>query len=128
MLTVDEALRAYAVMMNTLDASKLLPLLADDFYYTSQFVFSEIESKREYAKYITSKLSSVKAAGSRVWVEMAWLEREFPGPCVLLAQGEPDDLGVVLAQVEGNTIKRFDLCSAPSPHSARRTGEYPGRS
>ena len=24
-------------------------------------------------------------------------------------------------------VKRLDLCGAPSPHSASRTGEYPGR-
>jgi hypothetical protein len=35
-------------------------------------------------------------------------------------------LAVVLAKVENGKVKRRDLCGAPSPHSARRTGEYPG--
>jgi hypothetical protein len=128
MLTAEDALRAYAAMMNTLDASGLVPLLADDFCYASQRVFSEIESKQDYLDYITPKLSAVKASCSRVWAEMAWLDRGFPGPCVVLAQGDRDDLvGVVLVKVEGDKIKRLDLCFAPSPHSARRTGEDPGQ-
>lgn len=127
MLSVEAALRAYAAMLNTLDTSRLEPLLADDFHYASQRVFSEIESKQEYLDYIAPKLSIIKASGGRVWAEMAWLDREFPGPCVVLAQGVREDLvGVVLAKVAGDKITRLDLCIAPSPHSARRTGEYPG--
>jgi hypothetical protein len=34
-------------MVNTLDASHLEPLLADDFHYASQWVFAEMESKAE---------------------------------------------------------------------------------
>ena len=35
MLEVEKALNAYAVMMNTLDTSKLEPLLAENFHYAS---------------------------------------------------------------------------------------------
>ena len=127
-LTNEDALRAYAAMMNTGDASILEPLLAEDFHYASQRVFAEIESKVEYMDYIRSKLAAVKASGVHVWAEIGELERELPGPCVLLAQGEQDNLvGLVLAEVEAERIKRLDLCIAPSPHSAIRTGEYPGR-
>jgi len=45
-----------------------------------------------------------------------------------MAQGDKDNLlAVVLAKVEEGKIKRLDLCGAPSPHSAQRTGEYPGK-
>jgi hypothetical protein len=44
MLTLDEALRSYAAMMNRLDADQLAPLLADDFHYASQWVFAEMTS------------------------------------------------------------------------------------
>ena len=45
-----------------------------------------------------------------------------------MAQGGKDNLlAVVLAKVEDGKIKRLDLCGVPSPHSARRTGDYPGR-
>ena len=116
-LTAEQALRAYATMMNTLDASCLEPLLADDFHYSSQWVFAEIESKNEYLGYILPKLDAIRNAGSVVWAEMGSLDREFPGPCVVMA----------LVKVEDEKIKRLDLCGAPSPHSARRTGIYPGR-
>ena len=127
-LTSEQALRAYATMLNTLDASHLAPLLADDFHYASQWVAEEIESKADYLAYMVPKLESIRKSGNPVWAEMGWLTREFPGPCVIVSQGDKDKLvGVVLARVEGDRIKRLDLCGAPSPRAARRTGEYPGR-
>ena len=126
-LTKEQALRAYATMMNTLDASCLEPLLADDFHYSSQWVLAEIESKNAYLKYIFPKLDAIRKLGSVVWAEMGSLDREIPGPCVVMAKDEKDNLvAVVLATVEDGKIKRLDLCGAPSPHSARRTGDYPG--
>ena len=128
-LTAEGALRAYAAMMNTLDASCLEPLLADDFHYASQWAFAEIESKSAYLEYIVPKLDAIRNSGAAAWAEMGWLDREFPGPCVVMVQGDKNNLlAVVLAKVEDGKIKRLDLCGAPSPHSARRTGEYPGRS
>jgi len=59
---------------------------------------------------------------------MRWLDREFPGPYIVLAQGDKDDqVALVLAKVEGGTIKRLGLRRAPSPYSARRMGLCPGR-
>lgn len=128
-LTTEQALRAFAAMMNTLDASHLEPLLADDFHYASQLVFAEIESKTAYLEYIVPKLEAIRKSGAKAWAEMGTLDREFTGPCVVMAQVEKDNLiAVVLAKVEHGKVKRLDLCGAPSPHSARRTGEYPGRS
>jgi hypothetical protein len=126
-LTAEQALRAYATMMNTLDVSCLEPLLADEFHYASQWVFAEIESKTEYLSYIVQKLDTIRASSQSAWAEMAWLDREFPGPCVVMAQGDRANLiALVLAKVENGKIQRLDLCAAPSPHSARRTGDYPG--
>lgn len=126
-LTEEQGLRAYAAMMNTLDASPLEPLLADDFHYASQWVFAEIESKEAYLDYIAPKLETLRKSGRYVWAEMGWLDHGLPGPCVLMAQGGKDELvALVVARVEGGKLKRLDLCGAPSPHSARRTGEYPG--
>lgn len=127
-LSKEDALRAYAWMMNTLDASRLEPLLAEDFHYASQWVFSEITSKADYLAYITPKLKAIQGSGAKVWAEMGVLDRELPGPCVVMAQGDKEKLAaVLLATVEGGKIKRLDLCGAPSSHSARRSGIYPGR-
>jgi hypothetical protein len=126
MLTVEAALRAYAGMMNSLDSSKLEPLLLRDFHYASQMVLSEIESKQEYLTYINSKLDVVRASGTKVWAEMAILTHSFPGPCVVLAQGDKENLvALVLAKVKGDQIERIDMCIVPTPQSAKRSGEYP---
>jgi hypothetical protein len=85
MLTIEDALKAYASMMNTLDSSKLEPLLSPDFHYESQMVFSEIKSKQEYLDYITPKLEVVSASGTEVWAERAMLTHSILGPCVVLA-------------------------------------------
>ena len=127
-ITKEQALHAYASMMNTLDVSCLEPLLAEDFHYASQWVFAEIESKTAYLEYIVPKLDAIRKSGAAAWAEMGWLDQEFPGPCVVMAQGDKDNLlAVVLAEVEDGLIKRLDLCGVPSPRSARRSGEYPGR-
>jgi hypothetical protein len=126
MLDIETALRAYASMMNALDSSKLEPLLSDDFHYASQMVLAEIESKQEYLDYIKPKLEVVRASGTKVWAEMAMLTHSFPGPCVVLAQGDKENLvALVLAKVKGDQIERIDMCIVPTPQSANRSGEYP---
>ena len=126
MLKVEIALRAYAAMMNTLDRSKLESLLAENFRYASQMVFSEIESKQEYMAYIKPKLDAVRSSGDKVWAEMGRLDDDFTGPCVVLAQGDKENLvAVILAEVEGDFISRIDMCIVPTPQSAVRSGEYP---
>ncbi len=129
MLDIKRALRAYASMMNSLDYSKLEPLLSHDFHYASQMVLAEIKSKQEYLDYINPKLEVVRASGTKVWAEMAILTHSFPGPCVVLAQGDKENLvALVLAKVKGDQIKRIDMCIVPTPQSANRSGEYPNES
>lgn len=125
-LDIKTALRAYASMINTLDSSKLEPLLSPDFHYASQMVWSEIESKQEYLDYINPKLEVIRASGIKAWAEMAMLTHSFPGPCVALAQGGKEDLvALVLVKVKGDLIQRIDMCIVPAPQSAKRSGKYP---
>lgn len=126
-LTQSEALRAYAKMMNTLSVTPLEPLLADDFTYESQAVFSPLESKQAFLDYIQPKLQTIQNAGATVFAEMgmvsAYGERQ---PCVVLAQNSKDNLvGLVLARTAGGKLCRLDLCIVPQPQSAERSGEYP---
>jgi len=51
-LNEETALRAYAKMLNTLNADCLELLLADDFTYESQQAFQPLESKRAFLDYI----------------------------------------------------------------------------
>jgi len=59
----EEALRAYARMMNTLTVGNFGEWLAEDFVYESQNVFSAITSKKEFLDYIHPKLQTVNRPG-----------------------------------------------------------------
>lgn len=123
MLSKEDALRAYAAMMNSLDAKDFAPLLADNCHYESYWVLAELGSKREFLAYMTAKLQTLRASGKTVWAELGHC---FWGPCVVLAEDGQDNLvATVVVEVEGDKIKRMDLCGVPSPYLASRTGEYP---
>lgn len=125
-LSKADALRAYAKMMHHASVDHLAPLLAEDFRYASQWVFEEITSKKQYLDYIRPKLEAIKISGSRVWAELGELQTYPGGPCLVMAQGDKDDISAtVLVEVEGPKIKRLDMCFVPSPKDVRRLGEYP---
>ena len=126
-LTQTEALRAYAKMMNTLNVSPLEPLLAENFTYESQMVFSALESKQEFLDYIQPKLQTIKSSGATVFAEMGTVDAYGQSlPCVVLAQNNKENLvGLVLARVLAGKLSRLDLCIVPPPQSAERSGEYP---
>lgn len=132
MLSREDALRAYAAMMNTLNVSRLAPLLAEDFHYASQKVFAEIESKQEYLDYITKKLQALKDSGAKVWAEMGEIEESFAvlshgwgTPCVVMAQGGKDNVvSLVFAEVKDGALRGLDMCM-PELYRWERTGEYP---
>ena len=127
LLTEETALRAYAKMMNTLDAEVLEPLLAEDFTYESQNVFQALEAKQAFLDYIREKLETVRKAKAMVFAEMGTISAYGrTQPCVVLAQNTKSNLvALVLASVDGEYLKRLDLCVVPSPQSAQRSGEYP---
>lgn len=126
-LTQTAALRAYAAMMNTLNIDMLEPLLADDFTYESQAVFSAITSKHEFLDYMQAKLETVKNAKATVFAEMGMvLAYGAYQPCVVLAQHTQDNLvALVLAKISAGKLERLDLCIVPLASSAERSGEYP---
>jgi hypothetical protein len=128
-LTPEAALRAYATMLNTLDAGDLEPLLAEDFHYASQWVFDAITSKAAYMGYINAKLQTVRRSGTTVYAEMGTVHAHGAlQPCVVLAQGGPEALvGLVLVKVARGCVERIDLVAVPAPQAALRSGVYPGR-
>lgn len=122
-----EALRAYARMMNTLDPDCLAPLLADDLRYNSQWVFSEMRGKQEYLDYMKGKCETIAKLDSKPFAEIGELDQYPFGHCVIMAQGDRDNLvATVLIEIENGLVSRLDMCAVPEPQSARRTGEYPG--
>lgn len=121
-----DALRAYARMMNTLDASHIEPLLENDFRYSSQWMLGEIASKQDFLDYIKPRLLSIRQSGSRAYAEIAIIEAWGHDECVVTAEGEIDNLvATVFAHVKGGKIRGIDMCSVPSSSETMRTGEYP---
>lgn len=131
-LSKEEALRAYARMLNHLSVDYLEPLLAEDFYYASQKVFEEMTSKQQFLDYMRGKLATITRAGERVWAELGKVDAQVAvlsargQPCLIIAQGNKNNLvATLLVEVEGQKIMRCDMCVIPEPQSAKRTGEYP---
>jgi hypothetical protein len=131
----------YAEAWNTLDASLIIPYLADDVLYTSQNVFSSLKGREEVAHYLLGKMEtilnssdrSVKAEmgfcgsqeGYRVMVWAAWENR----PCVILYQGSAiEPIALVILETKNNLIQEIGICTVvPHPSTASKTGIFPGR-
>ena len=89
-------------------------------------VLAEITSRQEYLEYITAKLKAVAEAKLTVWAEMGELRSNTGGACVVVAQGDRENLvGTVLATVEDGKIKRIDMRTIPPPETVNRSGDYP---
>ena len=127
-LTELTALRAYAKMMNTLEAECFAPILSPDLRYNSQWVFSEMKGKQEYLDYIRGKLKTIANSGRGPYAEIGELD-EYPfGHCVILAQDNVDNLiATLLVGIEDGLVSKIDMCAVPDPYAVKRTGEYPGR-
>jgi hypothetical protein len=124
------ALEAFARMMNTSDAEEFLQLIDEDFVYSSQMVFEDITSKKEFSSYIKAKLKLVSNSNSKVYAELAMMQpyamSTLSGPCVVLAQGNKENLvATVLASVKDNMITGISLCIIPPPETTLRSGIYP---
>ncbi len=122
-LSLEDALRSYASLWNTLDPAGFLALLAEDFIYESQAVLEPLMGGDAFADYIGKKVAAVKTSGTTVHAEMGSVGTR---PCVILAQGSKDDLvALAFVALEAGRVKRLDLCMVPPPRTATRTGDYP---
>ena len=123
---MEDGLRAYARMLNTLDIEAFAPLIADDFQYASQMVLDEMTSKGEFLEYMRRKLVTMSPREARPFAEMGCLSTYPFGSCVVVAQGNKNNLVcTVIAQVRGGKVSRLDLCIVPPPSTVARTGDYP---
>lgn len=124
-ITKEDALRAYARMMNNLSADYLEPFLADDFHYSSAWVKEVLTTKQTYLDYIRPKLDTIRRSGDRVWAEMSWLP-DSRGSYLVMAQGDQENIvATVWAEVAGDKILRIDMREANSIDILGRSGEYP---
>lgn len=125
-ITELDALTAYAKCLNQLSLDFLEPLLADDFHFESQRVFSAITSKNAFLTYFRGKLPNLRNSEHKVFAELGKMHAYGHEDCVILAQGDIDNLvGLAFAEVSGELITRIDLCIVPRAIDAHRTGIYP---
>uniref|UniRef100_UPI004048E35C hypothetical protein n=1 Tax=Polynucleobacter sp. TaxID=2029855 RepID=UPI004048E35C len=126
MLSIKDALIAYAKMMNNLNSIEFESLLDGNFSYESQAVLTPITSKQEFIDYIRQKLSSLKTAKGKIFAELAQLNAYGQTDCVVVAQGEKDNLvATVFITIADNKITKVDMCLVPEPRFAARSGIYP---
>jgi hypothetical protein len=129
-LSKTEALEAFANMVNTFKIDQFLDLLDENFTYSSQTVFEEINSKKQFSIFIREKLKNLSDLNNKVYAELAELQpysmSSLCGPCVVIAQGKKDNLvATVLLNVENNKITRLSFCIIPPPETTLRSGIYP---
>ena len=127
-LTEYEALKAYAKMLNTLNRKHIEHLLAEDFRFTSQQVWTDIVGKEAYLGYITAKLATLASKPENtVFAEMAKSNSIFGDrACIVAAQGTKDNLvATILCKVNGAKLVGIDMCIIPAPESVVRSGFYP---
>jgi len=123
---IESALRTFAKMINLLDVSKLAPILADDFHYTSQTVLEELTTKEAFLEYFSAKFETMRSASALLFAEMATWDAYGGGPCVVLAQYERQNLiGTVVGKVENGKLAALTFCIVPPPQTATRSGDYP---
>ncbi|MGI8542642.1 MAG: hypothetical protein ACR2MD_04100 [Aridibacter sp.] len=139
-MTEAELVKIYAKAWNTLNPTIIEIYLADDVVYESQSVLTPLIGKEEVFDYLQGKMQTIRKTRykSDVFAEIGYcgsqdgyniqvLSAEVFRPCILMAQGNPDEvIALILLETESGKIKRIDLCTTiPDPKSAMRTGEYP---
>ncbi len=129
--TEADAAREFARAWNRLDPADFLKRLMPEARYASQWVFEELAGKSAIADYLTAKMRTVKNHALhnpdvKVFAELGKTTTGFIGrDCVFMAQGRKENVtAVVLFEVEGEMIKRYDLC-IPELLGVVRSGIYP---
>lgn len=98
--------------------------MVDDFRYASQWVFDEIESKRDYLKYLEAKFSVVKKLNVKVIAEVGMYNKKH---CIILdnIRNGVSEKVTFLVETKNGVILRADMCMIPSPNSVEMLGIIP---
>ena len=126
-----QLLTQVAKSWNNLDVSFIENLLADDFTYESQWVFSPIRGKDNFLPYLKSKFqafaTAIKDSGMQVYAELA-IHPDLKGKdCIVLTQITGQEVISVLIVIEliNDLISRIDICFIPDPNTAILSGIQP---
>jgi len=124
MKTEKELVIDFAKTWNNLDISFIQDILLNDFHYSSQLVFKEIENKEDYLNYLEGKFKTIKKTNSKVIAELGIYDGEH---CLVLKQtiGKITQEATFLIKTKGEKISRADICMIPSPKYVKRLGIIP---
>ena len=130
-MTELDAIRLYARMINTLDASVIEPHLAPDVRYTSMWVFSDLIGKEAVLNYFQGKITTWRQTlNNKPRMEIGetceWADSSPGRPCAVAYQSDSDTPDAMLmVTTENGLIQSMDLCIIFEPGGLRRTGEFP---
>lgn len=122
----SELLIEYAKAWNNLDASYLENLMAEDFIYESQWVFTPMLGRLNYLNYIRQKFQTIRTSGNIPTAEIGYFENKIfdtTKPCIILTQGEKQRCLII--ESENGKMKRADLTIIPDPRDAIKLNLMP---
>lgn len=96
-----------ALAWNRLDADVLELFLAEDVAYVSQHALKPLVGKLAVMEYVRDKMRTCHKRGTKVFAELGVYQQ---GPCVMIAQGQPEKLcGTILVRLQDGCITRIDI-------------------
>lgn len=108
---------------NTLNASFIDNILANDLLYTSQWVLDEMHGKQAFLDYLTAKFHSIEKAESSIYAELATYRGQH---CLVIAQGSKDNpVATMLVKTKQGKISEICLCEVPHFSECDRFLIYP---
>jgi len=117
------ACEAVARAFNRLDTSHLLPVLAEDLTYTSQWVFDSIKGKNRYLEYIEQKFRITRGEKAKDYAELARYRGEY---CLVIAQDSKDNpIVTLMIHMKDGLISEMCMCCIPHFTECERLGVYP---
>lgn len=122
-LTEMIACNLLAHAYNTLNASFMDTILANDLLYTSQWVLDEMHGKQAFLDYLTAKFHSIEKAESSIYAELATYRGQH---CLVIAQGSKDNpVATMLVKTKQGKISEICLCEVPHFSECDRLLIYP---
>lgn len=126
-MTNKDLATEYAKAFNNLDIAYIEKHLAEDFKYTSQKVFSQMESKVEYLEYLEAKFLTIKNSQSKLIARMGLFRNES---CIALYQIDLSNksntgTATLLMEYENGKIKSAGMCMIPSISQIQLLDEMP---
>ncbi len=119
MKTDKELVIEFAKVWNNLNSSYIKGLLAEDFHYSSQWVFSDIENKKDYLEYLDLKLKAIANSNGTLVAELGVYNDEY---CLVLTQNTKVTF---LIETKDGKISGANSCFVPAPQKIKMLGIIP---